>query len=113
MISLERSSRTHDLVLESGTFGVTFLNSQQQAISERFAGRDTEHTDRFAGLETITLLSGVPLLVGGLAQLDCRVVNWQEEGTNTLFIGEVLAAQAGEAGEPLLYFDRQYRQLQD
>ena len=113
LISLDRSSRTYNLVAEAGYFGVIFLSSQQQAISERFAGRETEHEDRFAGLETHTLVSGAPFLEGGLGCLDCRVVTTIESGTNTLFIGEALAARSGEGQLPLIYFDRQYRQLQE
>jgi flavin reductase (DIM6/NTAB) family NADH-FMN oxidoreductase RutF len=112
MISLERISRTHEMLVESGYFGATILTSRQQEISDRFAGRDTEYTDRFAGLTTFTLVSGVPFIDGGLAFFDCRVIASHISGTNTLFIGEVIAVQPGEPGEPLLYFDRRYRRLQ-
>ena len=113
LISLDRSSRTYHLVAEAGHFGVIFLSGQQRAISERFARRETEAEDRFAGLETHTLVSGAPFLAGGLGSLDCRVVTTIEAGSNTLFIGEVLAARSGEGELPLVYFNRQYRQLQE
>ena len=113
LVSLERISRTHDMLMQSGNFGVTILSSQQQKISDRFAGRHTEHEDRFANLTTFTLVSGVPFIAGGLAFLDCRVIVSHTSGNNTLFIGEVIAAQPEEPGEPLLYFDRRYRRLQD
>ena len=113
LISLDRSSRTYHLVAEAGHFGVIFLSGQQRAISERFARRETEAEDRFAGLETHTLVSGAPFLGGGLGCLDCRVVTTIEAGSNTLFIGEVLAARSGEGELPLVYFNRQYRQLQE
>lgn len=113
LVSLDRGSRTYNLVAEAGYFGVTFLSSQQQAISERFARRDTELEDRFAGLETHTLVSGAPFLEGGLGYLDCRVVTTLQAGDNTLFIGEVLAVRNGDGGLPLVYFDRQYRELQE
>jgi len=113
LISLDRSSRTYQLLSDAGYFGVTFLSSQQQAISERFARRDTEAEDRFDGLETHTLVSGVPFPVGGLGYLDCRVVTTIESGSNTLFIGEVLATRSGKGRLPLVYFNRQYRQLQE
>jgi flavin reductase (DIM6/NTAB) family NADH-FMN oxidoreductase RutF len=34
-------------------------------------------------------------------------------GTNSLIIGEVVAAKLGDGGMPLLYFDQRYHQLQD
>jgi flavin reductase (DIM6/NTAB) family NADH-FMN oxidoreductase RutF len=113
LVSLARNSRTHALVMASGAFAVTFLRSDQQPISERFAGRLTEQGDRFAGLPIHTLVTGSPLLNGGLAFLDCRVVATHGSGTNTLFIGQVVAARSGKGGKPLLYYNRQYRKVQD
>jgi flavin reductase len=113
LISLERNARTHDMLVETGNFGVTILSAEQQALSERFAGEQTESENRFEGLNTFTLVSGVSFLEGGLAFFDCRVFKTHGLATNTLFLGEVLAVQEGSAGSPLLYFDRQYNRLQD
>ena len=89
----------------------------QQEISERFAGRHTELQDRFAGLNTHTLVSGVPFLEDGLAFLDCKVIWNYEAATNTLFVGEVMSAQAdpttASPQHPLLYFNRAYRRMCD
>jgi flavin reductase (DIM6/NTAB) family NADH-FMN oxidoreductase RutF len=113
LVALEQTTRTHALVVESGAFGVTILASEQLSISECFAGRDCDDEDRFAGLETHSLVSGVPFIAGGLAYLDCRVIASYASGNSTLFIAEVLAAQTGERNAPLLYLNRQYRQLQE
>jgi flavin reductase (DIM6/NTAB) family NADH-FMN oxidoreductase RutF len=113
LVSLERITRTHALVMEAGTYGVEILSLAQQAMSERFAGRSTETSDRFAGLETFSLVTGAPFIPGGLGYLDCKVINTYEVATHTLFIGEVLAIKNGNHDQPLLYFNRLYRQLQD
>lgn len=113
LVSLSQETRTHDLVTHSHHFGITVLNASQQELGDRFAGRVSDELERLAGLETFTLVSGVPLLTGGLAHLDCRVVTTIGSGTHTLFIAEVLAAQSVAEGEPLLYFNRDYRQLQN
>jgi flavin reductase (DIM6/NTAB) family NADH-FMN oxidoreductase RutF len=111
LISLAQSTRTHQLVKESRCFGVTLLAQDQQEISDRFAGRMTDEQDRLAGLETFTLETGAPLLTNGLAQFDCHVIATFTSGTHTLFIGAVLAAQSQGNLQPLLYYDRGYRQL--
>jgi len=111
LVSLERITNTHLLVQEAGTFAVTILESNQQAISDRFAGRESENSDRFAGLDTYTMVTGAPLLSGGLAAFDCRVVSHYEAGTHTVFIGEVEAVRYSSDGSPLLYYDRDYRTL--
>ena len=113
MVALDRSSRTCALVLQSGVFGVTILASDQQNISDRFAGRDAESQNRFAGIDTQRLVSGVPFIHGGLAFLDCRVNETYQIATHTLFIGQVvdIYINSETSGEPLLYFNQSYQQL--
>jgi flavin reductase (DIM6/NTAB) family NADH-FMN oxidoreductase RutF len=113
LVSLERVTNTHRLVQAAGTFGITILDQSKQEISDRFAGRITEFTDRFAGLETFTLVSGAPLLAhGALAWFDCRVVVTYQAGNHTVFIAEVLAVKLNaNGGKPLIYFNRDYRRL--
>lgn len=112
-ISLMKNSRTHDFVIEAGNFGITILSSAQKKISEVFAGRVTEDENRFEGFETWTMTTGAHLLKGGLAFLDCKLTAVNDFGTNSLIIGEVVAAKVGDGGMPLLYFDQRYHQLQD
>jgi flavin reductase (DIM6/NTAB) family NADH-FMN oxidoreductase RutF len=112
-ISLMKSAHTHDNILSAGCFGITILSADQQLISEIFAGRATESDDRFNGHAILTLETGVPFLKGGLAYLDCKVIAVHDFGTNSLMIGEVIAAEAGENGQPLVYYNQQYRELQD
>lgn len=111
LISLEHGTRTHEILLKSGLFGVTILSSHQQDISDRFAGRHTEEQDRFQGLETFTLVSGVPFLAGGIAFFDCRVIHSHEAATHTIFIGDVMAVDVHPEDPPLIYFNRDYRGL--
>lgn len=111
LISLEKGTRTHKLLLHSGTFGVTILSREQQELSDRFAGRHTDEQDRFEGLVTFTLQTGAPFLSGGLAYFDCRVIHRHEAATHHVFFGEVIQVMFGEVVEPLLYFDRAYRGL--
>lgn len=113
LVSLQKGTRTHELVSAARFFGVTILTSEQQEISDRFAGRIPDTEDRFAGLETIRLESGVDLLADGLAFFDCRVVATYEVGSHTLFIGHVLAVQTGLDSQPLVYYDRTYHRLQE
>jgi flavin reductase (DIM6/NTAB) family NADH-FMN oxidoreductase RutF len=112
LVSLEGASQTHRLIEQSGHFSVTILGEGQQAVSDRFAGREQDGEDRFNGLESFTIISGSPFIGGGLAFFDCRVVSTYPAGTHTVFIGEVLAVQGGDPSTaPLLYHDRDYHQL--
>ena len=96
----------------SGVFAVTILEKSQQTVSNKFAGLIPEENDRFAGIETHTLVTGAPLISGGIAFLDCKITQAVDVGHNTVFFGEVLDAGYQEDLKPLLYSNRTYRSLQ-
>ena len=117
LVSMQKDTRTHDIVLRSGAFGVTLLAASQQEISDRFAGRTVEDDLRFDGLETFTLETGSPLLAGGLAVFDCRLKASYDAKTTTVMFGEVVTALIGDRPEeelkPLLYHNQGYRFLKE
>jgi flavin reductase (DIM6/NTAB) family NADH-FMN oxidoreductase RutF len=110
IVSLQTGSRTHELVNKSGAFGLTILSAQQQNISDLFAGR-AEVADRFADVKIETLVTGSPLITGGLAWMDCRVSQSIDAGMNTLILAEVVAARNLSQDAPLVYHDRAYWKL--
>jgi flavin reductase (DIM6/NTAB) family NADH-FMN oxidoreductase RutF len=111
MISLEISTRTHDLIQHSNNFGITVLAADQKSVSSRFSEPSTEAEYRFEGLKLFELETGVPFIEGGVAFFDCQVVAKHDAGTHTVFIGEVIAASQGQDKAPLLYFNQSYRYL--
>ena len=110
-ISLQRTSRSREFIIGARAFGLTILSSEQRAISELFAGRAEDSIDRFKNLETETLVTGAPFIKGGLAWMDCRVIQTFDAGMNTLFIAEVVAARGDGKGVPLVYHNREYWKL--
>jgi flavin reductase (DIM6/NTAB) family NADH-FMN oxidoreductase RutF len=110
-LALKKLTHTHELVEKSGEFAVTILSSVQKELSDRFAGKHPEIKDRFEGVPTETLSINAPLLKGGIAYFNCRVVNSISIGENTLFVAEVIAAQGDGTGEPLVYHNRVYWKL--
>ncbi len=112
LIALERNSRTHRCVQESGAFAVSILAEDQRELADRFAGR-AEVNDRFQDVEHRTASTGAPILSSCLAYLDCRVLASQIVASHTVFVGEVIEAGVGAASPPLVYFDREYRRLHD
>ncbi len=110
-VSLYNTSRTHKLVTAAQRFGVTILAADQEEVSNRFAGRIPDTDDRFEGCNVEYLISKIPFIKGGLSFMECKVYDAIVMGTNTLFIGEIVAAKAIEDGNPLLYFDRKYGKL--
>jgi flavin reductase (DIM6/NTAB) family NADH-FMN oxidoreductase RutF len=111
IVTLAKGTRTHALVKGSGRFGVTILSTAQQSLAEIFAGRVADGGDRFAGVETFHLGSSVPLILGGLAGLDCILVHTHDLPTSTLFIGQVEQVRILNDGDPLIYINRTFRKL--
>ena len=110
-VALRQLTHTHDLVEKSGEFGVTILSADQKELSDRFAGKLPEIQDRFAGVTTENLVLDVPLLKGGMAYFNCKVVNSIPAGENTLFIAEVIAVRGEGEGDPLVYHTRVYHRI--
>lgn len=111
-VALKQLTHTHDLVVKSGRFAVTILAAGQKELSDRFAGKLPNVTNRFDGVQTERLASAeAPVFKQGLAYFHCRVVNSIPVGENTLFVAEVTAAQGEGEGDPLVYHNRQYWRL--
>jgi flavin reductase (DIM6/NTAB) family NADH-FMN oxidoreductase RutF len=110
-VTLKKLTHTHELVEGSGEFAVTILSSNQKDLSDRFAGKIPDITDRFEGVETETLSLEAPLIKGGMAYFNCRVVNTHPVGENTLFVAEVVSARGEGEGEPLVYHNRVFWKL--
>jgi flavin reductase (DIM6/NTAB) family NADH-FMN oxidoreductase RutF len=110
-VTLRQLTHTHDLVVKSGMFAVTVLTSAQKHLSDLFAGKIPNVTNRFDGLKTQKLLIEAPILENGMAYFNCRVLNAIPIGENTLFVAEVIAARGEGEGEPLVYHNREYWKL--
>ena len=110
-LALRRLTHTHELVEQSGEFGVTILAADQKELSDRFAGKVPDIKDRFENVPTETLALDIPLLQGGIAHFNCRVVQSVPVGENTLFVAEVIAVRGEGEGNPLVYHNREYHRL--
>jgi flavin reductase (DIM6/NTAB) family NADH-FMN oxidoreductase RutF len=110
-VTLKRLTHTHELVEKSGEFSMTFLSANQDDLSDRFAGKIPDIDDRFEGVQTETMTIDAPLLKGGLAYLNCRVMNSIPVGENTLVLAEVIAARGEGEGDPLVYHNRVFWKL--
>ncbi len=111
LVSLQKGTRTLELIKQSESFAVNILSQDQAALSDRFAGRHVHVENRFDGVETFTLKTQSPLLNDALVGFDCLVYSFQEIGDHVLVIGKVVALQASELHAPLVYYQRGYHGL--
>ena len=110
LVCLNQSADTGALVLEQETFAVNILSTEQQAVSNQFAGGSSQ-TERFANVAWEKGENGAPVLSAALASLECKVVQQVLAGSHWVVIGEVQSV-ACRSGEPLLYYSGAYRQLE-
>jgi flavin reductase (DIM6/NTAB) family NADH-FMN oxidoreductase RutF len=108
LFNLTGENATRTMIEQSGRFGVSMLAYDQRDLSEIFAGFGRRVEDRFAGLQTFTLKSDVPMLPDALAWLDCEVYQIVPLPDSSLIIGKVLEGKLGQYRCPLVYHNRAY-----
>jgi flavin reductase (DIM6/NTAB) family NADH-FMN oxidoreductase RutF len=109
IVGINREASSWPLVRRYGFFGVNILTSDQIDIAERFTGRGgLKGADRFAGARWMTRASGVPLLVGALAAIDCEVEDIVERHSHAIVIGRVLDVAVSARTAALAYWQGRY-----
>jgi flavin reductase (DIM6/NTAB) family NADH-FMN oxidoreductase RutF len=120
MVALDRSRFITPMVRALGRYAVNILGDEQQALSDCFAHAPVSPgRDEFCGAAWHPGPSGLPLLDGSIASLECTVVQTFSAGDHDLFIGRVDSMDApgddhpGPHGvTPLLYFRRRYLRVE-
>ena len=110
LVCVNRSTTTHQAIVEAGVFCVNVLRHEDRELSGLFSGAQ-KGENRFRAERWSSLATGSPVLLNALVSFDCRVVNHLVHGTHSIFLGEVEQLQIGKKGKPLLYSDGQYAKL--
>jgi flavin reductase (DIM6/NTAB) family NADH-FMN oxidoreductase RutF len=108
LVCVDARSETHVGFRESGTFGVSILAEEQEDVSRRFAWSGAA---KFDGTELVAGSTGVPLVAGALAHIECRLVAAHPAGDHTIYVGEIVALTT-RPGRPLVYHQGRYRRLE-
>lgn len=115
MVALDRRRRATPVLQAAGRYAVNVLGEDQQALSDCFAGAPVvPDREAFCGAAwTPGAASGLPLLAGAIATLECEIVEEIPVGDHLLFIGRAIAIANEEAHpEPLVYYRRRYLRLE-
>jgi flavin reductase len=109
LFCIRKAAGAHDALLRADTVSLSLLDQDDRREAERFSS-STLAEERFnrAGWR----LEGVhaPERLGSLAVFAGPVRSRIDAGTHTVFIVDVARAHARD-GDPLLYFERDFRQL--
>lgn len=107
--SLSLASPSLEAFRKARHFAVNMLAADQQAVSERFAQRNS---DKFADIDWREGHGGVPLLSGCCANLECRNEAQHAGGDHLIFIGRVENCTRQDKA-PLVFHGGRYRALDD
>jgi flavin reductase ActVB len=105
LVCLQKDADCYAAFMETEQFGVSILAEGQSPIAMRFA---TKAIDKWDGTRTVPgRATGIPLIGGAVARLECRIHSRADGGDHTILIGEVLTADA-PGDEPLVHFNRSF-----
>ena len=109
----EKAARFHDAVLAAGSWGVSVLGSDGEAVSRWFATRGRPLEDQLRDVPwTPGAVCGAALLDGAIATLECETTATSDGGDHTIVVGQVRAVSVGASdAEPLIYYEGRYRTL--
>jgi len=109
IVSVNRDASSWPLLKRHGFFGINILAADQLEIAERFSGKGgLKGAARFAGAQWVTRSSGVPLLAGALAAIDCAVEETIERHSHAIVIGRALDIQSSGQTAALAYWQGRY-----
>lgn len=112
LVCLNRENAKNDLFIENGNFALNTLSEEHQALAEAFSGQTgLPVEERFSLAEWDRIESGAPTLVGGQAVFDCKIIDTKDHATHRILFGQVVGMRIGDAFDPLMYFNRNYRTL--
>ncbi|WP_315778074.1 MULTISPECIES: flavin reductase family protein [unclassified Bradyrhizobium] len=109
IVSLNRNASSWPILQRERVFGANLLAADQIGVAERFSGKGgLRGAERFAGAEWRKHVTGVPLLVGALAALDCEVEEIIERHSHGIVIGRVVHVEVAPQAAALAYWHGGY-----
>lgn len=108
LVSPANGGSAEALLNETDYFAVSILASDQQPIADAFAKPASERAANWQRFTWSADQSGSPLLEGALGAFSAKIRERIPAGDHTIVLGDVVEIHHGEAGEPLLYFNRAY-----
>jgi flavin reductase (DIM6/NTAB) family NADH-FMN oxidoreductase RutF len=115
MVALDRARFISPMVARAGRYAVNVLGADQQLLSDCFAHAPVSPgREEFCGAAWRPgAATGMPLLEGAIAWLECTVIQTFSAGDHDLLIGRVEALEHATGDPvPLLYYRRRYLRIE-
>ncbi len=112
LVCIDHKADCYEAFQDAEAFAVNLLRDDQEALSHHFARKDAQ---KFEGIAYRPGVTGVPILPGVLAHVECRIQARHPGGDHTIFVGEAVdsgVAPLEDGRSPLLHFRGAYARLE-
>nr|WP_042188686.1 flavin reductase family protein [Kibdelosporangium sp. MJ126-NF4]CEL18394.1 Nitrilotriacetate monooxygenase component B [Kibdelosporangium sp. MJ126-NF4]CTQ97877.1 Nitrilotriacetate monooxygenase component B (EC 1.14.13.-) [Kibdelosporangium sp. MJ126-NF4] len=99
------TSTSWPVVRTSGRYCLNILGDDQRQVSAQVAARGG---DKFRGLDWYSSPSGMPVLPGSMAWLECSLYAEHLAGDHVIVVARVHHAGIGEGVRPMIFFGSRY-----
>lgn len=104
LVCVEAEARFHDPIVESGVWGVSVLSHESRAAAAWLATRGRPLHGQLDLVPHHRGETGVALITGSRALLECRTYAVHQAGDHSIVVGEVVATDVpDECPEALIY----------
>lgn len=103
VISIGKTRYSHELLSKGDRFGVCIMEKSEKKIVAYFGSKSGRDGNKFDGIPYDLSKTGLPILRGTVAYLECAIKNRAVAGDHTLFIGEIVTRKLFREENPLLY----------
>jgi flavin reductase (DIM6/NTAB) family NADH-FMN oxidoreductase RutF len=106
-VSLTKYNKTHDMLVKSGVFVMHMLSAGPDEIDKSMeilmilGGSSGRDSDKISTLRTKAGITGAPILLDAHSYVECRVTGTLDNDENTIFVGDVVAAEVFSAAQRL------------
>jgi len=111
LVSVERSTLMHQLVLDSRAFAINILGNRGESTARYFADNARLAAAEFRQESFRRGRTGSPILNEAIGYLEATVHGTHQAGDHTIIVGQVLALEIFSEEEPLVYYRSGYRSL--
>jgi flavin reductase (DIM6/NTAB) family NADH-FMN oxidoreductase RutF len=106
-VSLTKYNKSHDMLVESGIFVMHMLSAGPDEIDKSMeilmtlGGSSGRDGDKISKLRTKPGVTGAPILLDAHSYVECRITGSLDNDENTIFVGDVVAAEVFSSGQRL------------
>ncbi len=108
-----KTARSHDALVNGGSFVVHVLRDDQSDLSDRFAMPHYTSVEQMDGVRMVDGPFGYPVLDDALVRFDCRTEAVHDAGDHSIVVGCVVNVLEGGEGRPVVYHQRAYHAIGD